>query len=592
MKINRNYIWSQVAVKQLAVAGVKYACISPGSRNTPLTLAFDNCEEIKTYVLPDERSSSFFALGLAKKSQTPIAIVTTSGTAVAELYPAIIEAYLQHIPLIVCTADRPDYLRNTGANQTINQENIFANHIISYTDVGLPKINFKSIKKLLKNIESTLTMACRSARGPVHINFPFEKPLEPENYTDSIEPSLYDKIFSTENFKENFKPKINANIPKSLINELASKFKKLEKGLIICGGGVTGKSFYDQCLLLSEKLGYPVFADGTSNIRFSCIKHDGIFTNYTSFLSARKFQQKFDAEVIIQFGDVPTSNRLLEYFKFSKAEKYIINEFGDFKDPSKTADVIFKAIPQQFCTELNAKLPNYNKYNSEWFSALKKLENAVSDIKKNFITDTEFPFESKVISELFNSLPKDCNVMISNSTPIRDIDNFVSSSKYRLNLFVNRGASGIDGIISTALGIAEASGKFSLLLTGDLAFYHDMNGLLAAMKYSIPLNIVLINNNGGGIFYSLPVANSSESFENNFITPHNLDFAHFILGYNGHYFGIRHLEHFKEQFPKTFTRKRFAVIEVKTDSKKSAELRKEYFKKCNDVVSTRIKNEA
>ena len=588
VQINRNYTWSQVVVKQLAKAGVKYACISPGSRSTPLTLAFDNHEEIKTYVLPDERSSSFFALGLAKQSQTPVAIITTSGTAVAELYPAIIEAYLQHIPLIVCTADRPAYLQNTGANQTINQENIFANHIVSFTDLGLPKINFTSVKKLVKNIEAALSIACCSTRGPVHINFPFEKPLEPESYTDSIEQSLFDSIFSDELYKGNFQPKIKANIPKSLIAELATKFKGLEKGLIICGGGVTGKVFFEQCLLLSEKLGYPILADGTSNIRFSCIKHDSIFTNYSSYMSSKKFQKKYDAEIIIQFGDVPTSSRLLEYFKFSKAEKFIINGFGDLNDPSRTADVVLKTSPLQFCTDLNVKLKDYLRYNSEWFTSLLKFEIIAAEIKTNFISETKFPFESKVISELFKILPKDCNVMVSNSMPIRDIDNFVSTSRYRLNLFVNRGASGIDGIVSTALGIAAASGRFSLLLTGDLAFYHDMNGLLAAMKYSIPLNIVLINNNGGGIFYSLPVANSSESFENNFITPHNLDFANFTLGYNGYYIGIRHIEHFKEQFPKTFTRKRFAVLEVRTDSKKSAKLRKEYFKKCNDIVSTMI----
>ena len=305
-------------------------------------------------------------------------------------------------------------------------------------------------------------------------------------------------------------------------------------------------------------------------------------------MSSKKFQKKYDAEIIIQFGDVPTSSRLLEYFKFSKAEKFIINGFGDLNDPSRTADVVLKTSPLQFCTDLNVKLKDYLRYNSEWFTSLLKFEIIAAEIKTNFISETKFPFESKVISELFKILPKDCNVMVSNSMPIRDIDNFVSTSRYRLNLFVNRGASGIDGIVSTALGIAAASGRFSLLLTGDLAFYHDMNGLLAAMKYSIPLNIVLINNNGGGIFYSLPVANSSESFENNFITPHNLDFANFTLGYNGYYIGIRHIEHFKEQFPKTFTRKRFAVLEVRTDSKKSAKLRKEYFKKCNDIVSTMI----
>ena len=175
--------------------------------------------------------------------------------------------------------------------------------------------------------------------------------------------------------------------------------------------------------------------------------------------------------------------------------------------------------------------------------------------------------------------------------PVRDIDYFAPLINKKIHLFTNRGASGIDGIISTALGIAAASNQPTVLLTGDLAFYHDMNGLLASMKYEIPITIVLINNNGGGIFESLPIASSTDLFKRNFITPHNLDFSLFVLGYNGHYFDIRHWEHFNEQFPKSFNRDRFAVLEIKTSAKTSAILRKHYFKKVHKTINAMIRND-
>ena len=190
IKINRNFIWSNIIVDQLAECGVKYACISPGSRSTPITYSVSLNKKIKSFVHVDERVSGFFALGLAKKSNSPVMIITTSGTATAELYPAIIEAYQNRVPLIICTADRPSYLRNTGTNQTINQENIYKNHIRFFYDTGLPKLDSTSIKKLKSTVLKAFSISDKTDRGPVHLNLPFEKPLEPDSYTDSIEENI------------------------------------------------------------------------------------------------------------------------------------------------------------------------------------------------------------------------------------------------------------------------------------------------------------------------------------------------------------------------------------------------------------------
>ena len=242
IKINRNYIWSNILVDQLAECGVKYACISPGSRSTPLTYSISQNIKIKTFVQVDERSSGFFALGLAKKSNSPVIVITTSGTATAELYPAIIEAYQSRVPLIVCTADRPSYLRNTGANQTINQDNIYKNHIRFFYDTGLPDLTLKSIKKFKGLLIKAFDIANRTDKGPVHFNLPFEKPLEPDSFTDTIEEKLLLETLAEEYSVKN-KCKTN-NQTRVNINALVSALRKSDFGLITIGAGNFDQSFF------------------------------------------------------------------------------------------------------------------------------------------------------------------------------------------------------------------------------------------------------------------------------------------------------------------------------------------------------------
>ncbi|MDY0083528.1 MAG: 2-succinyl-5-enolpyruvyl-6-hydroxy-3-cyclohexene-1-carboxylic-acid synthase, partial [Ignavibacteriaceae bacterium] len=265
IKINRNLIWSNILIDQLAECGVKYACISPGSRSTPLTYSISQNTQIKTFVHVDERSSGFFALGLANKSGSPVLIVTTSGTASAELYPAIIEAYQNRIPLIVCTADRPSYLRNTGANQTINQDNIYKNHIRFFYDTGLPDLKVKSIRKFKDIVIKAFDTANRADKGPVHFNLPFEKPLEPDTYTESIEEKILFETLAEENFLQN-KNKINPQNKKT-INTLISFLQKSDKGLITVGAGNFDHSFFKLVNECSLKFSIPVFADASSGLR-------------------------------------------------------------------------------------------------------------------------------------------------------------------------------------------------------------------------------------------------------------------------------------------------------------------------------------
>jgi 2-succinyl-5-enolpyruvyl-6-hydroxy-3-cyclohexene-1-carboxylate synthase len=570
LSISRNTVWCDLFVQRLSKLGVKYACISPGSRSTPLTLAFASSNEIKTFPIVDERSSAFFALGLAKKSNTPVAVVTTSGTAVAELYPAIIEAFYQRIPLIICTADRPSFLQNSGANQTINQRDIYQNHIRFSVDAGLPDIN--KLNTAIELAEEAVRKSCFTNRGPVHINFPFEKPFEPKNYTDKIDIKKIDKLFKKISFElvANKQSKIN-------FNSLSNKLTKEERGLILVGFNRYSNNFSKLLNAFSKKLGYPIYMDGSSQLRMNKNLSENTIENFTSFVRAKDFRKEFDPRIIIQFGAAPTSNILLEFFKSSKAEKIIINEFGDRNDPSLSTKKIFKFLPDEFCSNLITNAGNFKRNKNSWIDAFRTMNRISSEIKKQFIEKASFPFEGRIITELLRSLPNNSDLMISNSLPIRDTDFFASPVDKKINIFTNRGASGIDGINSTALGIKCASREKTFLLIGDLAFFHDLNGLHNSKKFHLPITVILIDNSGGGIFESLPIAHYKEFFKENFQTPLNIDFKPFIEGYGGSFHSVKSWRQFHRKLLSSIGNKTLTVLHLKTNAVNSKIQREKYW---------------
>lgn len=570
LSINRNTLWCDFFTNLLSRCGVKYVCLSPGSRSTPLTFSFASNEKFKSYVIVDERSSGFFALGLAKKSNSPVAIVTTSGTAVAELYPAIVEAYYQRVPLIVCTADRPEYLRDRGSNQTINQKNIYKNQIRYFADAGLPDVTLKRFNELKKISEDALAVATSKDKGPVHLNFPFEKPFEPETYTDKVSLSFIEKISGIEFnniFFDTAANKKNSSV------DLSNKIKKCERGLILCGYNSFSKNEVETIIKFSDSTGYPIAADGASQFRFGRHGKKNIVNNFSTLVRSDLFLEKYDPEIIIQFGSAPTSNVVIEFFRNSNAEKIIVNEFGDKNDPTLTAKKFIQSSVNEFCEPVIKKI---RRRNSGWLDSILVLNKIAEQTKKNYFTNLPFNFEGKIAADLIELLPNKINLMISNSLSIRDIDFFAACTQKEINIFTNRGASGIDGINSTALGIAESANEPTVLITGDLAFYHDLNGLHNSLKYKIPLTIILVNNNGGGIFESLPISSYGEIFEKNFRTPLNLNFVRFVEGYGGTYFKVRTKKEFELKLNNAVKSKKLTVIEITTDSKKSKQMRNNY----------------
>jgi len=579
IKVNRNIIWAQIFIDQLAALGVRYACISPGSRSTPLTYVLSKNRKIKSFVNIDERSSAFFALGLAKATNKPVIVVTTSGTAVAELYPAIIEAFQQRTPLIICTADRPPEFIGTGANQTINQQNIFKNHIRWFRDLGLPSIGETSFYHLQKIAIKAYQISLTEDRGPVHLNFPFRKPLEPFSYTDEISKKTFQLKLQRITSNKSLYHNTTGNGLAKALGRLTDELAKTEKGIIIAGPMEYDRRIIKGLKKLSALLKYPVFADGLSQLRCNAGKKDkNIISNFNSILKSENFVREHEPDIILQFGRTPTSSVLESFLEETNADRYLINKYGDKFDPTRNAKAILASEPKVFCENLlsSIKQKKITRHKSSWITDFIYAEEISKRVKAGIIEKAKFPNEPYIINEIFKTVPSGSNVFIGNSLPVRDLDNFVNRTAKRFNIFFNRGASGIDGINSTAFGIA-LSKKPTVLITGDLSFLHDLNALSIAAKYSIPLIIIVINNNGGGIFESLPIAGKVKRFGEYFITPHNLEFGSIVKS-----FGINHQliikrSQLQSHLIKGLNINSASVLEIQTNAVKSAELRNKYF---------------
>jgi len=594
IKVNRNNLWAEIFVNQLSSAGLKYVCISPGSRSTPLTLSFAKNKKIKCFVNIDERSSAFIALGLAKASETPVAVVTTSGTAAAELYPAIIEAYQQRISLIICTADRPPELLNTGANQTINQHNLYKNHIRWFRNVGLPSTKKIKLRRLQQTAFRAVEVSTIKNKGPVHLNFPFRKPLEPSTFTDEVDSLLVKDINASIKKVNPSKRKFDSEKLRKIkkFKEIANLITNEKEGIVIAGPMEYNINFRNQIKKLSSLTGYPIIADASSHLRFKVSKNNKkILSNYHAFLRSSEFSISHKPKFILQFGRTVTSSSLETYLENCDAPRYMINEFGDWFDPSRKSKAVIKCYPQDFVTELINYLTELNleRNNSVWSEDFNKAEALVEKTQYEVIGKSTFPNEPGIINNLLEALPNKSQIMIGNSSPIRDFDNYASCTKKDLNIYFNRGASGIDGITSTAFGIAQIKTP-AFLLTGDLSFLHDLNALAVANKYPAGLTIILINNNGGGIFESLPVSKERIILNEYFLTSHNLDLKKIITSFGVDYKLVKSWKDLNDSIKGSVDKKNLVVLEIKTDAQKSLRLRNKYIKEVKSAIDNAFKH--
>ena len=555
--INPNIQWADLFVSELAAAGLQAVCIAPGSRSTPLTLAFARHPLIKHYLHLDERSAAFFALGLALATDRPVALVCTSGTAAAEFHGAIIEAYQSHIPLLVLTADRPHEVRYSGANQTIDQVKMYGDHVLWSFDLSIPQANPAALTvRALKTLASrAYGVADGVVKGPVHLNFPFRQPLEPAAPPLPVITPLA-------------RPAVQ--IDRGLIAPTAAQLEHLasiisgyERGLIICGPGCPGGAFPAAVAQLATVSGYPLVTDPLSGVRFGEPVESGlVLGGYETYLQSGKLPWP-KPDVVLRFGAVPTAKWLNSYVSAAAPAHFIhIRDNGIWADDSHLVTYFLQADSATVCAQLADALPA--RAASSWAAAWQQTEATCQEVTKNYLEDHFF--DGTVVSTVVERLPTGARLMIGNSLPVRHLDQLGAPKAQPLLVYGNRGASGIDGVTSTALGIAAASDDPLVLITGDVAFYHDMNGLLAIKQHALTnVTIVLLNNNGGGIFRRLPIAKFEPEFTPLFLTPHDLDFSHAARLYGLHHVRVMARTAFAQAFDQSIHGKIPTVIEVQTD---------------------------
>lgn len=508
--INRTYAPVQAFVDELARCGVRHAVTSPGSRNAPLALTLAAEERIEAHSVLDERSAGFVALGIAKASGRPVAVTCTSGTAAANLHPAIVEARESRVPLIVLTADRPPELRDVGAGQAIDQIKLYGSSVKWFVEVG-------SHEPSRETAVHHRALACRAyftaagdRPGPVHVNFPLRDPLAPE-------PEELDE--ATWRGRTDGRPwaRVDEGTPAlepAQLEDLGMRIAAAERGAIVCGTTRGGPPL--GAVRLAAAAGWPLLADATSGLRHGAHDRSHVIAHYDVLLRLGGFAASHAPDLVVRIGDTPTSKPLRSWL--APADQIVVDPDLAWHEPTRSAHTFVRAEPSRLCASLAEAPPPAG---GDWVDAWRRADALVGPE----LAATPDPFEPKVWLAAAEAAPDGALIWIASSMPIRDAEAFLPATERELRLLSNRGANGIDGTVSSTLGAALATGGPALLFAGDLALLHDLGGLIAARRLGAELTIVCANNGGGGIFDYLPVADVADQadYERHIATPSGVE---------------------------------------------------------------------
>ena len=604
--------------------GVRHAVFSPGSRSTTMAMLFTEYEGFETYMNIDERSASFMALGIAKAHKEPTVLVCTSGSAVAHYLPAILEAQYSGVPLIVLSADRPYTLLYTGAPQTVDQQKIFGTAVNYYEELAVPQDEHYYIYPR-QVARKAYMKAMDTKKGPVHINIPLFEPLVPELERKHFEAGRspykvfkpnYGDVFSYQNRSNNTSNVSNVsnvsdvsytkNTTDNSANNAnnANNFNLLlaqYKRVLILAGPQINVDEVESIHSFAENLQAPILADPLSNVR-RCHKagaiddnhevasnrsndtnmtqdkqvSDVVISTYDAFLADKELWPVLKPDCVIQFGQIVVSKRVQQMVASWDNVEYIeVNPTMDSMNPTGKTTMHMQASIDMF-THLFAVKNESNAYLNRW----QRLEVAG---KAQLSTAIEEPssFEGRTIRELQQHIPDNSQVLVANSMTIRDFDYFWFSGESDAVLYGNRGVNGIDGTVSTALGLAT-NGKSTYLVTGDLSLFHDLNGLAVAKTQNLNLTIILHNNDGGGIFEYLP-QKGTKHFDYLFSTEQGLDYSGAAKLYGCGYTKITHPDELSSVLAKVSTESGVHIIEIPTNREYSRQLHKKYTKVSVDM---------
>ncbi len=651
---NTNTLWASILAETLQRLGLTTAVICPGSRSAPLTIAFAQNNQIETIPILDERSASFFALGIAKKSGLPVALICTSGTAAANFYPAIIEARESRIPLLIFTADRPPELRDCHAGQAIDQVKIYGNYLNWQVELAIPSTEIAMLGYLRQTVVYAWDRSQFPTPGPVHLNIPFRDPLIP---ILDIAVAALESQFDIADFFAGLEPIVigETSTPPSQgghggtaptrggVRSAIEQWQKCSRGIIIAGVAQPqfAEKYCSAIAQISQSLNWPVLAEGLSPLRNYAQLNPHLISTYDLILRNRELADKLTPEIAIQIGDLPTSKELRNWLEKTQPKRYVIDPSHHNFDPLHGKTIHLRTSVENLATAISLHVPpllkgglggdqdrgnhggiaptdneteNQNfvgvvppclplptnegnhggiaptdnetalglggdlaSFASEYLELWRNTETQVRQTIDQKLSTINNIIEPKVSWLLSQILPPGTPIFISNSMPVRDVEFFWKPNNLEIKPFVNRGANGIDGTLSTALGVAHRN-QSSILLTGDLALLHDTNGFLITNKLVGHLTIILINNNGGGIFEMLPVAKFDPPFEEFFATPQHINFAQLCATYGVEHQIIDDWEQLKEKLV-SLPNNGIRVLELQTNRHSDAKWRQDHLSK-------------
>jgi 2-succinyl-5-enolpyruvyl-6-hydroxy-3-cyclohexene-1-carboxylate synthase len=565
---NANTALASAFVEELARGGLRHAVVSPGSRSTPLAVALWRAPEIEVTVIVDERSAAFFALGAAQASGAPVALLCTSGTAVANYHPAVIEADESGLPLVVLSADRPPELRGIGAGQTIDQIKVFGESVRWFCEVGTHEADDSGLLHYRSVACRALAAACGEVRpGPVHLNLPWREPLAPVAVADAVTATDPLALEGRDGRPLTAVTRIDLEPSAFLLEEMAAHIGDAIAGVIVAGRQLDPE-LREPLAHLARVSGFPILAEPTSQLRRGPHDRSQVIAAYDLLLRDERFARSVVPDFVLRFGAMPTSKPLRAWLAASGASEIVVDPYGGWNEPSNRAAAILRADPTELASGWGARLEKEPRPAPEaWIAAEAAAQAALDAELRDGAADSGTraagAISEPALHRALGAAHRDGDlVYTASSMPIRDQEAFLAAGDSDVLFLCNRGTNGIDGLVSSGIGAAHASGRPTTIVTGDLGLLHDLGGLAALRDVSTPVRIVVIDNAGGGIFHFLPQeqALAGDEFEALLGTPRGVDVAKAAALFN---LPHRHLESLAD-LPQALAAGT-GLIEVRTD---------------------------
>jgi 2-succinyl-5-enolpyruvyl-6-hydroxy-3-cyclohexene-1-carboxylate synthase len=553
------YLNLRAFTDELVRCGVRDVCTSPGSRSTPLVLSLVRDERLRATSHLDERSGAFFALGLAKAGGRPVALACTSGTAAANYAPAVIEAYEARVPLLVLTADRPPELRELGAGQTIDQIKLYGSAAKWFFQVDDHPATPERVRWLRQLACRACWTALDGRPGPVHLNFSLREPLVLGEPLPAEEPGGGGRAGGRPWVT---RPRRTAALSPEIADDLAGELERRPRAIVVAGRAERDPRLGAALAAFAERAGVPLLAEPTSGAR----RGAAAIAHYDALLRDPAWGAARAPELVLRVGDLPTSQPLRQWLHGLGGETLQIafDAENAWQDPAGAAATLLAADPRVALETLAQRLPRKPRARG-WLEQWTGPDRAAADAIAEVLGERPDLSEPRVAAELGVRLPAEATLVVASSMPIRDVETFFPVRPAPFRVLANRGANGIDGTTSTAFGVAAAAPGPVVLLTGDVALQHDIGGLLAARRPgAAPLTIVLVDNDGGGIFAFLPVAGAGDGYEEHVATAHGLDFAHAAALYGCGYEAAADVGSFRAALGRALAAERTSIVAVRT----------------------------